>query len=94
MVGKKGKKATEKADWTVEMVEFLIEERFDASKKSRKRFLSCKNNAQASVAWNLLGLALNEKFKTNLDVDSQIKPRVDRLKAEYRVCLEKFKKTV
>jgi hypothetical protein len=57
-----------------------------------KSFLSCKNNAQIAVAWNHLGLALNEKFKKNLDLDSQIKLRVDRLKQEYRVCPEKFKK--
>jgi hypothetical protein len=49
-----------------------------------------QNNDVNSSAANL---DQSEKFKTNLDVDFQIEPRVDRMKQEYRICLERFKKT-
>jgi hypothetical protein len=86
------KAATVSVRWKADMVETLIELRFDTGKAIGKRFLNARNNADLANAWQVLALAFNERHECSVDIE-KIKSRVDKLKAEYRQIIAKFRET-
>ena len=80
--------------WSHEMVVTLLELRFDTTQTSAKRFHNARNNVQIAAAWTALAAQFNEIHSLDPPVDvSKLKNKSDKLKAEYRTNILRFKET-
>ena len=78
--------------WNHDMVEHLLELRFDTSQVCAKRSQKSKNNISVSEAWHKLELCFNEVNQRYAPIDApRLKFKIDKLKTEYRQCIAKFR---
>ena len=80
----------ERASWTAELVELLIETRW--SEIGKAKFTEVKNNVQKSQFWSWLTQRFSTRRKTAFDA-KQIKNRIELLKTEYKQIIGACKAT-
>jgi hypothetical protein len=85
---------SERLEWDTGMIEYALELRFDTTKTHGKRFLNVKNAADMNKAWAHVYAAFKEKYpNAPLENRDKISSKIDKLKKEYRTCINKFKET-